>query len=151
MTPEPTWLGQWEPKHWLFAIAAITLGIVLRPFGSLQRAQADEPVPAQTQAVQLTIDYGDGVQKVFHPLAWKEGLTVLAALESASKHPRGIKLTVRGAGATAFVTAIDEQKNEGAGRNWTYRVNDKRANKSCGVWVLKTGDSVLWRFGEDND
>jgi len=132
-------------------MAAITLGIVLCPFGPSHSAGADEPGATQSQAVQLTIDYGDGVQKVFHPLAWKKGLTVLAALESASKHPRGVKLTVRGSGATALVTAIDDQTNEGAGRNWTYQVNGKRADKSCGVWVLKPGDKVLWRFGAEKD
>jgi hypothetical protein len=60
-------------------------------------------------------------------------------------------LTFRGSGATAFVTAIDDQKNEGIGRNWTFAVNGKRANKSCGVWVLKASDSIVWRFGTDDD
>ncbi|MCI0357698.1 MAG: DUF4430 domain-containing protein [Planctomycetaceae bacterium] len=41
-----------------------------------------------------------------------------------------------------------EQKNEGAGRNWTYEVNGKRADKSCGVWVLHAGDKVLWLYGK---
>jgi len=151
MAHELKWGGLTQRQRCLVAMAAITLGFVLRPFGPSHSVNADEPASAQSQAVQLTIDYGDGVQKVFHPLGWKEGLTVLAALESASKHPRGIKLTVRGSGATAFVTAIDDQTNEGMGRNWTYQVNGKRANKSCGAWVLKAGDSVLWRFAEDND
>jgi Domain of unknown function (DUF4430) len=105
-------------------------------------AAADEPV----KTVELAVDYGDGVQKVFRALEWKEGLTVLGALEQAARHPRGIKFERRGTGATAFVTSIDDQKNEGAGRNWTYEVNGKRPDKSCGVWVLRAGDTVLWQY-----
>src|SRR5262245_27073490 len=111
------------------------------------------PAPSRTVAnepaktVKATVDYGDGVQKVFQSLEWKEGLTVLGALEEAAKHPRGIKFEHRGSGETAFVTSIDELKNEGAGRNWTYQVNGKRADKSCGVWVLRAGDEVVWLYG----
>jgi hypothetical protein len=100
--------------------------------------------PAKT--VRLTIDYGDGVQKVFTALPWKAELTVLGALEAAAKHPRGVKCTHRGSGASAFVTAIDGVANEGRGKNWTYLVNDKRANKSAGVFALDAGDSIVWRF-----
>jgi hypothetical protein len=108
------------------------------------------PLPATEleATVRLTVDYGDGVQKVFPSLAWQEGQTVLALLDAAAKHPRGIKFEHRGAGATTFVTSIDGQKNEGTGRNWVYEVNGKPANKSCGVWTLKAGDQVLWRFGK---
>jgi hypothetical protein len=38
-------------------------------------------------------------------------------------------------------------KNEGAGgRNWTYRVNDKHADRSFAVYELQPGDHVLWTF-----
>ena len=103
--------------------------------------------PAKT--VRLTIDYGDGVQKVFTALPWKAELTVLGALEAAAKHPRGIKFTHRGSGASAFVTAIDGVENQGRGKNWTYQVNDKRANKSAGVFTLDAGDSIVWRFASE--
>jgi uncharacterized protein DUF4430 len=128
------WYGQ-SRRLWL---ATLALCIV----GTQSRLMADEP----SKTVQLTIDYGDGVQKVFRNLEWKERMTVLDALQLAAKHPRGIKFSHRGSGATAFVTSIDEQTNEGAGRNWLYEVNGKPANKSCGVWELKAGDSVLWQF-----
>jgi hypothetical protein len=100
------------------------------------------------KTVRLTIDYGDGVEKTFATLAWQDKLTVLGALEAAAKHPRGIKFKHRGSGASAFVTAIDDLTNEGRGRNWTYQVNGKRADKSSGVWELKAGDTVVWRYGE---
>lgn len=113
---------------------------------SLMTALAAAAEPAVEKSVKLTIDYGDGVQKVFVALPWQEKMTVLAALEAAQKHPRGIKLAQQGSGERVLVTAIDELKNEGRGRNWLYEVNGKLADKSAGVYELSAGDAVLWRF-----
>jgi hypothetical protein len=124
-------------RRWLLLAAAWTAILA----GS---AAAQEPA----KTVRLTVDYGDGVQKVFSALPWQAELTVLDALQAAARHPRGIKFTHRGSGASAFVTAIDDVKNEGRGRNWTYLVNDKRADKSAGVWELKAGDAIVWRFSD---
>ena len=75
-------------------------------------------------------------------------MTVFDALQAAEKHPRGIKLTFTGRGETIFITAIDDAANEGAsGRNWRYTVNDQPARYSAGVMELKSGDAVVWRFG----
>lgn len=98
-------------------------------------------------SVTVVIDYGDGVQKRIS-LPWKEKQTVLGALEAAARHPRGIKFKHRGKGETAFVMSIDDCENEGAGRNWTYQVNDKRATKSCGIQAIESGDVVLWKFAD---
>ncbi len=99
------------------------------------------------KAVQLTIDFGDGVQKTFSALEWKEKQTVLDVLQLAEKHPRGIKLKHRGSGATTLVTAIDDAANQAGGDNWTYEVNGKRADRSCGVFEVQAGDKVLWKYG----
>jgi len=97
--------------------------------------------------VRLTIDYGDGVQKTFSALEWKDKMTVFDALEAAEKHVRGIKVKHTGAGETVFITAIDDAVNEGrGGRNWRYTVNDERASTSAGVAEVKAGDTILWRF-----
>jgi hypothetical protein len=107
------------------------------------------PVAAQdaSPSVRLTIDYGDGVQKSFVALPWKEKLTVFEALKAAEEHPRGIRVSYTGAGETTFITAIDGQENEGAGeRNWRYTVNDLPARYSAGEMELKRGDAVVWRF-----
>jgi len=100
------------------------------------------------EAVKLVVDYGDGVQKVFASIPWTKETTVFAALEAAAKHPRGIKIAHQGKGETLLVTAIDDLKNEGRGRNWLYEVNGKLGDRSCAVMSLKAGDSVLWRFGK---
>lgn len=103
------------------------------------------PITAAEPTVSLTVDYGDGVEKKFTALAWKEGLTVLDALSAAAKHPRGVKIDRRGNGELAFVTAIDDVKNDG-GKNWLYFVNEKAADRSCGIYALKSGDAVVWKF-----
>ena len=106
-------------------------------------AQAQE----NAQAVKLTIDYGDGVQKVFVNLEWKEKLTVFAALQAAEKHPRGIKLEHSGSGDSVFIKTIDDAENEGqGGRNWRYSVNGEGGRVSAGIAELKAGDQILWRY-----
>ena len=96
---------------------------------------------------KLIVDYGDGSQKHFTELPWREGITVLEATKIAQKHPRGVKSTVRGSGSTAFLTQIDDVANEGGdGRNWVFRVNDELGDRSCGVTKIDAGDTVLWRF-----
>ena len=97
--------------------------------------------------IRLTIDYGDGVEKSFTRIEWKEKMTVFDALQAAEKHERGIKLKHTGSGETVFIVAIDGQENEGqGGRNWRYSVNDQGARMSAGVAELKAGDAVVWRY-----
>jgi hypothetical protein len=97
--------------------------------------------------VRLTIDYGDGVQKTFVALPWRNQMTVFDALKEAEQHERGIRVQHTGSGVTIFITSIDGLDNEGArGRNWRYTVNDQPAGSSAGVMQLSQGDMVLWRF-----
>ena len=125
-------------RQWLLAIVLATVG------GAFAGVTA---VGAAESTVRLTIDYGDGVQKTFVALPWKEKLTVFAALQAAAQHARGIKVTHTGNGETTFVTAIDDRTNEGqGGSNWRYEVNGERLPVSAGVAELKAGDAVVWRF-----
>jgi hypothetical protein len=102
---------------------------------------ADDP-----KNVALTVDYGDGVQKRFTEIAWKDGMTIADLLEAAAKHPRGIKYVKRGEGATAFLTQIDDLKNGAMDKYWIYEVNGKRGDRSYALVKLKAGDAVLWSF-----
>jgi hypothetical protein len=108
-------------------------------------ARAEE----KPNTVKVVIDYGDGAQKVFPALQWQEGMTVLDAMEKAKAPAHGITFQHTGKGETAFLTQIDDLKNEGGGKakkNWQYLVNDVYADKGFGVRKLEKGDVVLWRF-----
>ncbi len=119
--------------------AAVAMAILALSAGLLA-ADAKKP------AVQLVIDYGDGVEVHFTALDWRDGMTVLDALAAAQAHKHGVAFAVRGSGDTALVTKIGDQKNEGSGKNWIYSVNDKVGEVSAGVCTLKPGDTVLWKF-----
>jgi Domain of unknown function (DUF4430) len=107
--------------------------------------QAAEGMPS----VAMTIDYGDGMEKRFARIPHEERMTVLAALNAAASHPRGIKFDKTGSGEAAMLTAIDGVANEAGGgesRNWIYRVNGKLATVSFDAYTLELGDVILWRF-----
>ena len=112
-------------------------------------AAAEPEVAADGPVVRLVIDYGDGVQKHFTQLRWKDGATVHTQLQDAARHSRGIRTQHRGKGATLLVTQIDDVGNEGAagsGRNWIFRVNGEVGERSAGICPLAAGDTVLWSF-----
>jgi hypothetical protein len=137
-------------------LAACQLGLVsaAEPAGSKQKPLGRPPVlgaiasPART--VEMVIDYGDGVQTRFTALPWREKMTVLDAVNAAAAHPHGVKSSVRGSGANAFVTQIADVKNEGGGKeskNWLFSVNGVESEVGVGAAPLKPADVVLWRFG----
>lgn len=131
--------------RWLQNLGLVVLVLAGMISGDRAGRAADPEAPP---TVRLIIDYGDGMEKHFTALAWKDGMTILTALEAAKEHPRGIRFTCRGKEATTFLTDIDGLENEGSGKNWVFRVNDKLGSKSFAVTPLKAGDTVLWRFGE---
>ncbi len=104
---------------------------------------------AAAQTVQLVIDYGDGVQKRFAALPWRDGLTVLDVMQAAQQRPHGISISVRGSGETALLTKLDDVANEeGAvgARNWIFYINDHMGDRSLGATPVKSGDKILWKF-----
>ena len=100
----------------------------------------------EAKPVKLIIDFGDGVEKHFTRLPWTEGQTVMDVMMAAREHPRGIEFEHRGRGSTAFLFQIDDVKNERQGRSWIYRVNDKLADRSIGIYRIEAGDTILWKF-----
>jgi len=123
-------------RAWFFVFALALSGFAL----------AQEP---GAKTVQLTIDYGDGSQKTFTAIEWKEKQTVFDVLQAAEKHPRGIKLKHRGSGAALLVTAIDDKTNEGGGSNWLFEVNGTLGDRSCAIFEVQAGDKLLWKFGKN--
>lgn len=102
--------------------------------------------PKKVATVSVEVDYGDGASRRFGQLAFKDGDTVHEATLAATRHPRGIKCEIKGTGGNAFLVSIDDVKNEGTGKNWIFYVNDKKADRGMGVFKLKAGDSVAWKF-----
>ncbi len=134
-------------ERWL-AVVLMMLGAFFFPFQAGGQERPDEKSPP---AVRLVIDYGDGVQKHFTRLTWNAGMTVLDLMRAAQQHPRGITFAQRGRGPTAFLTRIDDLENEGRGRNWTYRINDRLADRSFAVQTVQAREQVVWRFGTARD
>jgi hypothetical protein len=98
---------------------------------------AEEPL-----RVSITIDFGDN-KVLSNRVPWLAGMTVRDLLSSASLAGFGEK----GRGESAFLVSIDDVQNEGAGgRNWTYQVNGKHADRSYAVYELQPNDQVLWTF-----
>ena len=115
---------------------------LLAPLSSYARQTAPG-----TKTVQLIVDYHDGVEKHFTRLPWSAKMTVLDAMKKAARVSHGIQFQYQGTGATAFLTQIDDLKNQGGGKNnWLYAVNRKPAQQSFGVQELKPNDMIRWTF-----
>jgi hypothetical protein len=110
-----------------------------------EQMQLESGAAPNARSVQLTIDFGDNRKRVEFESRWREGMTVGDLLNS---EPR-INLASTDSGAGAFLTSLAGMPNEGAnGRNWTYRVNGKHADRSFAVYELGPGDQVLWTFAK---
>jgi hypothetical protein len=134
----------------LLRAGAVGVAVVLAGGLVVGGAVADEKAAA-TKTVRLVVDYGDGVEKHFTALAWKEGLSVLEALGLAKGHSRGITFEYKDFGGDLgyLITKIDDLENEGGGsgaRNWVYRVNDKLGTEACNRRELQADDVVRWTF-----
>jgi hypothetical protein len=131
----------WPAFRGVALMAAVLLvGIFATAAGDLVAAE-----PGQ-QTVVLVIDYADGVEKHFRELPCPADATVLDIMQAAQRHPRGSQFVYRGSGDRAFLTQIDNVKNEGSGRNWIFAVNGELGKRSFAVSKVKAGDRVLWKF-----
>lgn len=130
----------------LVLLASLTcIGVWMGTTGPT-RTHADEPAAKKT--VKLVIDFGDGFAKQYSALDWKENMTVLDVMNQSKRHPRGIRFEYQGSGETGLLLMIDDLKNEGRGRNWIYRVNEKLGDRSFAIYPVAAGDVVLWKFSE---
>jgi hypothetical protein len=129
-------------------LAAIIWSRVQSPHETPKNNSAEMPEPIAIgdprPKVELSINFGGGRRTNFAAIAWHDGMTV-ADLMNAWPN---VRITQKGTGESAFVTAIDDVANQGAdGQNWTYSVNNQIADRSFAVYKLKAGDQVLWTFG----
>jgi hypothetical protein len=123
---------------------AALLGALLLVIGSAHQFAAAQPA-----TVRLVIDYGDGVIKTFVDLPWTKGGTVLDVMNAAKARPHGITFSYSGSGGSAFLSQIDDVKNEGGGagrKNWQFWVNTSYADRGFGAYEVQALDVVFWRF-----
>ncbi len=135
-------------KRRILTLASLSL-LALFVLTTRTGAQPGESIgaPKRKPLVILTIDYADGAQKRFPLIPWKKSMNVLDAIQWADDHPRGIDFAKRGRGETTLLTQIDDLKNRGGGRkNWIFRVNGKMGDRSCAVFPIEPGDTILWKF-----
>ena len=76
-------------------------------------------------------------------------MTVMDALMLAKTAPGGTDIEYRGEGTTAFVESVDGVRNAGSGKNWIFFVNGKKSTVGAGSCQLEPGDSVLWKYTDE--
>jgi hypothetical protein len=129
----------------------LTAILLWRSYGLREVKRSAEPGPAgnvvnpaRRETVSFSIDFGNGQRKEIIDVAWHDHMTVADALRGTKE----LSILEKGAGEGAFLTTIDDLANEGtAGKNWTYEVNGKTADRSFAAYELRPGDRVLWTFG----
>lgn len=60
------------------------------------------------------------------------------------------RVSYRGSGGTAYVTAIDglSEFDKGPLSGWVYTVNGQQPNTGAGAYTLKAGDNLAWRYSD---
>jgi hypothetical protein len=115
-------------------------------FKPLRQAPVIESDVSPAKKVLLTVNFGNG-QLVNETAKWRAGMSALDVLQDH----RRISFLTEGSGDSAFLTSLNGVMNEGAGgRNWTYTVNGKYADRSFAVYELQPNDHVLWTFATQN-
>jgi hypothetical protein len=98
------------------------------------------------QHVSLTIDFGNGHTKDIVDVPWHARMTAADVLAGSPD----VTVEQKGSGKGALLTSINRTANEGIdGKNWTFSVNDRLADRSFAIYELQPGDHVLWTFGRE--
>lgn len=120
---------------------------------------APTEITANTEKQKITVTisincekalaYGADVPESGYFLAPKkytaqEGDTVFDVLEAAAKE-NGISLKYQ---SKSYIQAINglSEKDCGGSSGWTYKVNDKKPNKSAAKYELSDGDVIEWLY-----
>lgn len=138
----------------LITLIALVVGLggySLTAGNSLAQQPGEATADRMFRSVTLVIAYGDDVEKRYAMLPWTAEMTALDAMKLAQAKPAplGLLMECVGEGDRAFVRSIEGLANQGAkpgNRNWIYKINDRRGDRSCGVAPLHPGDTLLWQF-----
>jgi hypothetical protein len=94
----------------------------------------------EAKPVVIGIDYGAPRYYETKTVSWKEGMTVLDALQAA------VPLETSLHGENIIVTSIDGQAMVKDQMGWMYDVNGKLGNNYAGKYVLSPGDYIRWMY-----
>ena len=120
--------------------------ICLTSFLLIASLICNQTIATNQQTITLQFEYGDGFSKQYKTIPISQGDTVLDAMKTMQTHPQKILFKARGSGELTFIYEIDMIKNEGRGKNWMFYVNQQRANVGVGIYKLKAGDRVVWKY-----
>lgn len=121
---------------------------------SAAASAGSKPAASEEQAATVTVsivgpsDVGDILKKTEVEL--EQGDTVLDVLKRVTRANK-IHMEFRGRGATAYIEGIDNiyEFDYGSGSGWMYNINGKYPNRGAGVWSVKAGQHIEWRYTED--
>ena len=135
---------------------------------SISRIQEDSTEKASTPGtVSITIEAASDSQITFEKVSVGSDATVLDAMEKARADTKNsgksessektedqtdLDFSFIGSGETAFLKSINGLENEGAGaRNWMFKVNNTKGDRSFAAFKIKDGDKIVWQFKEFKD
>ena len=109
--------------------------------------------PETKRTIQFSIEkrtLGKGDIMAPASVAIEKGDTAFTVLKRAVD-AKGISIRYIGNGATLYVSAIDNlgEFDEGTGSGWMYSVNGVFPEYSAGLYALKEGDVLRWRYTKD--
>ncbi|RIW28816.1 DUF4430 domain-containing protein [Bacillus salacetis] len=103
--------------------------------------------PKQTVSITISAPDVKGTILPVTAVEWKEGDTVLDITQRIVK-ARGIQISVRGSGATAYVEGIDNlyEFDEGPMSGWEAFVEGTPLDRSSGVYGVRPRETIKWRY-----
>ena len=87
--------------------------------------------------------YGYNVSLPAQSMTLRSGESVFGLLNRC-----GVSVQSSGSGGMAYVSGIDGLREKACGgmSGWVYEVNGARAPVSCGKYLPKDGDAIVWRY-----
>jgi hypothetical protein len=112
-----------------------------------QETPKEPAKPKQTVNITIAAPDVKGTILSVTAVEWKAGDTVLDITQKIVK-ARGIQISVRGSGATAYVEGISNlyEFDEGPMSGWEAFVDGTPLDRSAGVYGVNPGETIKWRY-----
>ncbi|SES66214.1 protein of unknown function [Oceanobacillus limi] len=114
-----------------------------------EKPKEEEPNQDPKDTVTVSITTGEVRGVVLPPttVLYQDGDTALDATRRITKE-KGIQISVRGSGATAYVEGIDNlyEFDEGPLSGWLIRVDGILIDRSAGVYPIEPNQTIEWTY-----